>query len=194
MKIDVIIPSNNKKEINGFISSFSKLTFFRKFCQLVIIGNGSLQKKDIEFTNSLSIKFIRVDEDYTNKLIPFAKLRAKGMIESDSDYFLFMDDDNRFPEGCDAYFIGCVQFLQDNPICSILQADKTRQKRQGIYYKSDGFYWTGYGIFMKNVIQDYSKALEFFGCCEETLFAYEVLDVYGLSYTIYGNPKQRNTY
>jgi len=193
MKIAIIIPTNNLKEINGFIKSFSQLSSFKKFCELVIIGNGNVNKSKINYTNNLSIRFIRINEDYTDKIIPFAKLRGEGMRKSNADYFLFMDDDNRFLKSCDSYFVNCVQFLQDNPLCSILQADKTRDKKYGAYYKSDGFYWTGYGLFLKNIIRDYNQLLDFKGCCEETLFAYETLNLDGLSYTMYGNPTWRDT-
>jgi len=191
MKIDVIVPTNNIEQINGFINSFSQLGFFRSFCQLVIIGNGEVHQKDIEYKNSVSIKFIRIDEDYHDKLIPFSRLRGEGMKDSKSDFFLFMDDDNRFPGGCDCYFINCVQYLINTPVCSILQADRKRNKKTGAHYKSDGFYWTGYGLFIKNIIQDYSALLSFNGCCEETLFAYETLNLDGLAYIYYGNPTYR---
>lgn len=193
MKIAVIVPTNNIKQINGFIKSFSQLNFFSKSCELVIIGNGNVYKKDINYTNYLSIRFIRIDEDYSNKLVSFARLRGSGMKNSTADYFLFMDDDNRFPKECDSYFMGCIQFLKDYAFCSVLQADRKRNNQYGFHYKKDGFYWTGYGLFIRNIIKDYSKLLDFNGCCEETLFAYETLNIDGLAYTMYGNPTYRDT-
>lgn len=193
MKIDVIVPSNNPEEINGFIKSFSSMSIFKDYCQLVIIGNGDLKQSNIKYINSVSIKFIRIDEDYTEKLVPFAKLRGKGMINSNADYFLFMDDDNRFPERSNYYFIDCINFLERKKNCSVLQADRDRFNYYGPKLKEDGFYWTGYGLFIKNLPFSYKDFLNFEGCCEETLYVYEALNIGGLAYTFYGNPTIRDT-
>lgn len=192
MKIDVIIPSNNIDEINGFIKSFNKMKSFKKYCQLVIIGNGDLHRKHINYVNNLPIKFIRLDKDYSGEIIPFAKLRGLGMKDSSSDFFLFMDDDNRFTIECDSYFTSCVSFIIANPLCSVIQAERERDGPKGIIMKLDGFYWTGYGLFLKNIIKEYDHLLDFKGCCEETLYVYETLYNDGLPYIFYGNPTTRD--
>jgi len=193
MLIDVIVPSNNEEEINGFIKSFSSMKKFSSICRLVIIGNGEVYQKSIEFTNSLRIKFKRINTDYSDKLISFSKLRGTGMKDSNADFFLFMDDDNRFPKGCDKFFLKCSDFLFNSVDCGTLQADRRRPYKKGTEHQLNGFFWSGYGLFIKNTFDITKGFLSFDGCCEETLFAYESLDKFGLPYKIYGNPTYRDT-
>jgi len=190
MKIDVIIPTNNIKEINGFINSFNTMINFKKYCTLVIIGNGKVIKKSIK--NTSNVKFIRDDNNYSNQLVPFAKLRGIGMKNSIANWFLFLDDDNRFPKECDSFYMKIVNFIYNSKDCCTIQLDRKRIGKRRTKIQESGFFWCGYGLLIKNVFKIADELINFKGCCEETLFSYEALDKFGLPYICYGNPTYRD--
>lgn len=192
MKISVIVPSNNASEINGFLRSFDTLNNFKNLCEVIIIGNGDVHYDSILGGHSVHYSVKRIDEDYTNKLIPFAKLRGEGMKESNADFFLFLDDDNRFNAGSENFYLNCINFLNNNPNCHILQADRKKVGKSGMHIKKDGFFWTGYGLFLKNINLDFKSIFNLYGACEDLLYSYEILDKGGIPYIAYGNPTTRD--
>ncbi len=185
MKIDVIVPTNNINQINGFIDSFSKLGFFKYSCELVIIGNGEVTEDKI-VSNNLFYSFVRYNKKINDGLVPFAELRNSGMLNSDSDYFLFMDDDHRFEGGADCYLMECLHRLE-NYNCSVLCTDRDRDGKKGLHLKLDGFIWTNRGLFIKNVGIDFSKFKTLLGAGEDLLFSYYTLKKEGLPYIFYGS-------
>lgn len=187
MKISVIIPSNNKKRCKEFVESFMSMENFSSNCEIIIIGNGSFTE-----CTMLAIKYhvTFIYDDWKGDIIPFAKLRGLGMKIAKGDYFLFLDDDNRFPDGCDEYYSKTLCLLKDIN-CTTLQADRKRSY-SGLSIQESGFFWTGYALFIKNNFKITDKMLSFIGCCEETLYSYEALNQDGLPFIFYGNPTYRD--
>jgi len=193
MKIDVIVPSNNIKELNGFISSFDTLTEFKKHANLIIIGNGKVYYDGILGGHNANYDLIRDNNDYSNSIVPFAKLRNLGMKNSRSDFFLFLDDDHRFEKGSDEYLIKCINILKDkDKNISILSTDRFRNepKEYQLKLKMDGFIWTNRGLFIKNLINEYNFD-ELIGSGEDLLFSYCVLEKDGFPYELNGSPITR---
>ena len=169
MKISVIVPSNKNKEINEFCKSYSKLTEFKKHAELIVIGNG-------EVKSAYCDKFIRYEKDFD--IIPFVELRGLGMLNSDSNFFLFLDDDHRFKNGADRFLMECISFLEEDNMCGVLQLDKKRSIKDWFEIKNDGYIWTSRGLFIKNTHMDIEHLFSLKGACEDLLYAYETL-VYG---------------
>lgn len=183
MQIDIIVPTNNLKEINQFIFSLDKLTEFKKHCTLKIIGNGNVYYDSILGGHSVNYDFIRVDENYEGKPIPFAALRYSAMTNSNCDFFLFLDDDHRFNECSDFFLIDCLNILNSKKDCSILYTDKDKDNNW-LDIKRDGFIWTNKGLFIKNIIHklDYGIHSTLLGAGEDLLISYMVLEQEGLPY------------
>ena len=188
MKIAVIVPSNNVKNINAFIDSFFNMKEFSKKCELVIIANGDLKPRDIN--SKEKFHFIGYYNDFD--IVPFATLRALGMSKVECNYFLFLDDDNLFPNKSDEFYMKCYNFLELKRNCSILQAERFKKGLYGFKRKVDGFFWTGYGLFIKNVNLSYLRYTSLYGACEDLLYSYETLNKEGLPYIVYGNPTTRD--
>jgi len=197
MKIDVIVPTNNIKEINCFIKSFSSLKEFKKLCRIVIVGNGSVVKKDIVFNNSLNIHFINtmISVKQNEEMVPFLELRALGMIDSNSDFFLLMDSDHTFPDGSDSFLMNCIEKLKDKQLdISVLCTDRIRDGKDGLY-KKDGYIWSNRGLFIENLFDKYFLSdiidIEILGASEDLLLSYYVLEQKGNPYIIHGSPVKR---
>jgi len=187
MRIDIIIPTNNPQEINGFISSLDKMTEFKKYCILKIIGNGKVYYDSILGGHSVNYDVTRVDGDYKGRPVPFAALRYSAMYNSNCDYFLFLDDDHRF-NSSDSFLIDCLNILKKTN-CSILCTDKNKKGHSGLKLKEDGFIWTNKGLFIKNIMNKIDFGLHnlLLGAGEDLLISYMVLEQEGLPYTLYGS-------
>lgn len=199
MKISVIVPTNNIENINGFIESFNSMKHFSKKCEIIINPNGNINTKDIiRADNVVCLNQNYKLENFENKIVPFVKLRGFPMaytyVNGGTDWFLFLDDDNRFPEGSDEFYIQCYNFLDFDPTCSVLEL--SNKGNSGIYEKTDGFFWTGYGLFLRHtelIITDIMKDIIYLkGACEDILYSYLTLEYSGLPYVIYGNPTTRD--
>jgi len=189
MKIDIIVPTNNIQEINSFIFSLDKMKEFKKHIQLIIIGNGDVDYEHILGEHSVNYSFIRIDEDYKDKAIPFTSLRLSGIAYSHCDYFLFFDDDHRFNKKLDTFLMKCIETLEEVKDCSILCTDKNKNRNTGLKLKTDGFIWTNKGLFIKNIFNklDFGIYSMLLGAGEDLLFSYMVLEQEGLPYILYGS-------
>jgi len=192
MKIDVIVPSNNIKELNGFISSFDTLSEFKKHANLIIIGNGEVYYNEIEGGHSVNYDCIRDDNDYSNSIVPFVKLNGLGMVSSNCDFFLQLDDDHRFPEGSDDFLLKCIKVLENNN-CSVLCTDRERNGNKGLFHKRDGYIWSNRGLFIKNVLskKEIEKHYNLLGAGVDLFFSYLVLEKTGFPYELFGSPITR---
>lgn len=189
MKIDVIVPTNNSQEINSFISSFDKLTEFKKYCTLRIIGNGHVYYDSILGGHSVDYNLIRVDNNYYKKLVPFAALRYAAMAQSNADFFLFFDDDHRFHQDSDRFLMDCMELLELRSHISVLCTNKPKDYHYGFSIKRDGFIWTNKGLFIKNIMNqlDYGVHSCLLGAGEDLLISYMVLEKEGLPYEYYNS-------
>ena len=193
MKIDIIIPTNNSNEINGFIMSFDKLERFKKHCRLIIIGNGNVHYDSILGGHSVDYEVIRDNNDYSNKIVPFAKLRSFGMIYSNCDFFMLLDGDHRFSELSDKFLMKMINELKTNKDLSILFLDRERDGKKGLSIKKDGFIWTNKGLFIKNIGIDFSIFSNLMGCGEDLLFSYLTLEKFGIPFVFNGSEIERKS-
>jgi len=187
VKVSIILPSNNKEKTEQFIKQFNSLRFFRGFVDIVIIGNGQFKESPKGLWNKDC--FIKIDEDYTDKIIPFAKLRGLGMAYSSSDWFLFLDDDHFFEEKdkreVEEILMKSLVFLDNHLDCGVLQLHKKSDKKSSFYIKKNAHIWTDRGLFIKRINFDYKKLSKLKGACEDLLYAYEVLNTGLLPYCLY---------
>ena len=200
MKIEIIVPSNNIEELNGFIESFNRMKKMKMIYNIVPILNNQSYYKDQELKKSNEIKRIcrynpKMKITKKGNIIPFADLRYAGMKVSIADYFMFMDDDNRFKLESDDYYVEVASILYNNKEITTLQCDRKRDGKIGLHIQENGFFWTGYSLIIKNNSIAYlrDEFPGYYGCCEETLFAYKALENEGLPYIYYGNPTSRDT-
>lgn len=212
MKIKVIVPTNNVERINGFIKSFNSMENFSQYCKIIIIPNGNIDIDNIKQDHNVEL-FPYSDrfKNYENKIVPFMKLRTLPMIlstiddikrdfytkeiieDNRPDWYLLFDDDNRFPDDSDFFYSICIRLLKKAKDCSVVELSNKKNIGK-INNKIDGFYWTGYGLFIKrlHIFDNHKEILNLLGACEDLLLSYLTLDKYGLPYTFYGNPTTRD--
>lgn len=189
MKIDIIVPSNNIEMINKFLKSLSRLGLDSDIYKIVIIGNGELYQKNIEYNNSLSIRFIRFEKEFD--IIPFAELRGIGMIDSDCDFFLFLDDDHIFNINAKDTLNNSIEFLSNNQSIGILQLEKDNEEKDSFHFKYNAHIWTSRGLFIRNISFNYEEIFKLKGACEDLVYSYEVLSQGYLPYSRYNSGIER---
>ncbi len=186
MKVSLIIPTNSIERINNFIDSYEKLNRFKDSCQLVIVGNGEVVENKVNLQENYIFK--RCEDKFN--IVPFAKLRMIGMINSDCDFYMFLDDDHIFKEGSDDSLVRCLSFLSTHKDCGILQLQKSNKEKFGFYIKKNAHIWTSRGLFIRNIHQK-ENFDHLIGAGEDLLYSYEVLSKGYIPYEKYNSKIER---